>query len=940
MNALAHTDDFTLAPVDPADEQTPAAIVALVETIQARDGIPEASIAKAIGMTRQNFWQTKKGYKGKKLTNDQWRSLQALADGQIITPVAQEATENSVESIRCTATPDMIDGIEQEQEQEQEQPVAEPVVVEPVAEQPDAEPVADIADVGETIEADEPRYRIAFVSNKESVVTKVSEGTWKDLGDLLKSPKIGPKDGPGWLPALIEPGSRTKARVTGVQLLVLDLEAETTQDQATKIKTAIGPEPPSIDEFASEIDLHGWRAFIHTSHSHLDPEIRPTDADHPRYRVVLALSRTLEPDELEPFGRHIAARLGVADCTDRGSYEPNRLFYLPRCPAERLDHFEFVAIEGDPIDVDSALAQVRREAEAIRRTQEQRQQRTEGKRGEVIATFNNAHDVGAILEQHGYIRKRGARWLHPDSSTGEPGVRLLPDSDPPRIFSSHGCCPLNDGHAHDAFDCWRILNGYGDDFRAAVREAARMMGMDSPPRKEKADRTQQETHRDDYRQTQADPQPEAESEPEAPVSRLKRCDLSNLRNAELAAPEFVVDPLIPRRHVTLFGGHGGSGKSSVALAMGAHVACGYSWGGFASSQGRVLFLSYEDDEALVLWRLKRIATEYQLPMSVIAAHMTVIDATEAEALMIEYSDQGVRRLAATGDGEELFKLIGEGAFDLVIIDNASDAFDGDENNRRQVRQFVRRCAKSVRDHNGAILLLAHIDKNAARFGAGKNSYSGSTAWHNSARSRLALIDDELQQEKLNVGKEHPNSIPLEWRGPVPVPSAHSGADQARALVAEADDAAIVECFRSAEATGETVPAASTGPATYVHILTNYPECPAPLKADKTRIKESVARLLLKKIIRREEYKNADRKVKTRLVLADDCKHGVAPMCANVELEQIDADRHTLCAAPMRIGGVGDWSGAENEGIGTGALAHSESPASCADDIDGMVEGEV
>ncbi|MCK7581743.1 MAG: AAA family ATPase [Chromatiales bacterium] len=427
---------------------------------------------------------------------------------------------------------------------------------------------------------------------------------------------------------------------------------------------------------------------------------------------------------------------------------------------------------------------------------------------------------------------------------------------------------------------------------------------------------------------------------EADVSRLKHCDLSNLRNADLAAPEFVVEPLIPRGHLTLFGGHGGCGKSSAALAMGAHVACGRAWGGFTVTQGRVLLVSYEDAEELVLWRLKKIAMEYQLPLSALMANMTIIDATEAEAMMIEVNDHGVRRLFPSEDGDQLFQMIEAGMFDLVIVDNASDCFGGNENDRQQVRHFVRRCASAVKGHKGAVLLLAHIDKNAARFGSGKNSYSGSTAWHNSARSRLALIEDELRQEKLNVGKAHPDPVLLEWKGPVPVPSAQSGAELARAMAAEVDDAAIVECFRSAEATGETVPAASTGPATFVHILTNYPECPASLKADKTRVKESVARLMLKKIIRREEYKNADRKPKTRLVLADDCKHGVAPMCANVELEQIGANRRTLCAAPMRIGGVGDWSSAENGGIGTGALAHAESPVFCADDIGGIVEGEV
>lgn len=444
------------------------------------------------------------------------------------------------------------------------------------------------------------------------------------------------------------------------------------------------------------------------------------------------------------------------------------------------------------------------------------------------------------------------------------------------------------------------------------------------------DKTRQEAPRDDCRENQSNPKQESGNATEARVSRLRRCDLSNLRGAELAAPEFVIDPLIPRGHLTLFGGHGGSGKSSVALAMGAHVACGRSWGGFTATQGRVLIVSYEDAEELVLWRLKKIAMQYQLSLPAIMANMTIIDGTEAEVMMMEVADQGVRRLFQTEDGEELFKMIEDGAFDLVIIDNASDCFGGNENDRQQVRQFVRRCASSVKGHKGAVLLLAHIDKSAARFGAGKNSYSGSTAWHNSARSRLALIDDELHQEKLNVGKAHPDSIPLEWKGPVPVPSAQSGTDQARTLIADTDDEAMLGCFQSAAAAGESVPAASTGPATFVHVLTAYPECPPAMKANKARIKESVARLLLRGAIRREEYKNTDRKTRTRLVIRASFTPDVAPICANVELAQIGANRRTLCAAPMRIGGVGDWRSAENGGIGTGALAHSENPAFCAD----------
>ena len=64
----------------------------------------------------------------------------------------------------------------------------------------------------------------------------------------------------------------------------------------------------------------------------------------------------------------------------------------------------------------------------------------------------------------------------------------------------------------------------------------------------------------------------------------------------------------------------------------------------------------------------------------------------------------------------------------------------------------------AREHDAAVVLLAHIDKAAARNGGQGNSYSGSTAWHNSARSRLALVEDEatgleLLHEKANFGKK-------------------------------------------------------------------------------------------------------------------------------------------------------------------------------------------
>lgn len=100
--------------------------------------------------------------------------------------------------------------------------------------------------------------------------------------------------------------------------------------------------------------------------------------------------------------------------------------------------------------------------------------RAPGPGGKVIEAFNAAHDAIAILEAHGY-EKRGRRWLSPTSSTGLAGVVRLEDG---RVYSHHASDPLCDGHAHDAFDAFRILE-HGGDARIAAREAAKVLGL--PP---------------------------------------------------------------------------------------------------------------------------------------------------------------------------------------------------------------------------------------------------------------------------------------------------------------------------------------------------------------------------------------------------------------------------------------------------------------------------
>lgn len=104
-----------------------------------------------------------------------------------------------------------------------------------------------------------------------------------------------------------------------------------------------------------------------------------------------------------------------------------------------------------------------------------------GQRPSVIDEFNRCHDVEELLRTHGYI-KRGSKWLYPQSSTGLPGVTISEG----KVYSHHGADPLANGHQNDAFEVFCLLE-HGGDQSNAVKDAARMMGMQHSSRPDPRD---------------------------------------------------------------------------------------------------------------------------------------------------------------------------------------------------------------------------------------------------------------------------------------------------------------------------------------------------------------------------------------------------------------------------------------------------------------------
>ncbi|MFJ1338693.1 bifunctional DNA primase/polymerase [Pseudomonas sp. NBRC 111139] len=347
-------------------------------------------------------------------------------------------------------------------------------------------------------------------------------------------------------------------------------------------------------------------------------------------------------------------------------------------------------------------------------------------------------------------------------------------------------------------------------------------------------------------------------------------DLSDVMRAALEQVRYAVKPWMPRRHVTLLGGHGGIGKSSIALAIGAHVACGQPFAGLEVEQSPVLFVSLEDEASIVRVRLRGIIEAFQLPAESVMAGLRVLDGTQAFAALMTESDGYSAAPIFTPAFHEL-EVAAKGA-GLIVIDNASDAFDANENSRRTVRAFVRGLANIAREHNAAVVLLAHIDKSAAKEGARGNSYSGSTAWHNSARSRLALMEQEgrimLMQEKANLSaKAEP--LAFVFVNGVPMPEREAQSDgQTRE---NTDQAAMIRVLLAAREAGISVSGSlNAGAHSAMKTLEPLPEYGTSFggRPGSKRAGQAISALLRAGRIQRVSYRKPNRHAGERFELVE------------------------------------------------------------------------
>lgn len=320
----------------------------------------------------------------------------------------------------------------------------------------------------------------------------------------------------------------------------------------------------------------------------------------------------------------------------------------------------------------------------------------------------------------------------------------------------------------------------------------------------------------------------------------RRLSLSELARREPQPPGFNIPGWLPAGEVTLFAGDGGTGKSAIALMAAICESAGRPFYGIPTERRKVGFVSLEDSEEILHWRLKRATQWLGIDLASLDDWLIAYDASKADGLMLADSRDGPHLTAAY---DWLRAEIQAHGLQVIVIDSASDAYGGSENERRAVRMFIRALRRLI-PPGGAILLLAHVDKLSARNPDTATGYSGSTAWSNSVRSRWYLRADNdallLEVQKSNYAPKG-SVLRLEWNesahlfvGTLEMPTSKLDRELADSDEREAVLAALRGCANSAPVV--VVPAAMTGPRTAHHVLCMRPEFPKSLRSGKPAIR--------------------------------------------------------------------------------------------------------
>lgn len=190
---------------------------------------------------------------------------------------------------------------------------------------------------------------------------------------------------------------------------------------------------------------------------------------------------------------------------------------------------------------------------------------------------------------------------------------------------------------------------------------------------------------------------------------------------ERIAPRFQLDPILPWRKTTTFFGAGGTGKSTLAVAVGVSVQTGISVvPGWSASPTNVLYLDWETDEDDIDEKIKAIARgagiDGAVTMSYLPCHgRSFADQVEGIAEAVQATDAG-----------------------FVIVDSVVHASGTSSSEGADAAETTIRLYSSFALLEATVLAIDHVDKASANDPSRPAKPYGSIFKENMARQAFEI----------------------------------------------------------------------------------------------------------------------------------------------------------------------------------------------------------
>ena len=522
---------------------------------------------------------------------------------------------------------------------------------------------------------------------------------------------------------------------------------------------------PAPSEVSQTLTKLRYSHYIYSSYSngatqaeltakHINSE-SAFDSDYHKYRVIIPCTYT--PEQLPILLDHIFTQLhqdGVMLANVKENSTWSQAWYFPRVPdAHRVNLFQWHQYEGTAIDTSAICNQWAQanpiKAEPKKITVKIKIDESNG-RINSIKIFNQTYSVHNILTRNGYIQK-GQKYLRPNSESKIPGIQLCKScNDGVERIYSHGGDLLNDGFAHDAFDCYRFLELGETSPKPTVNAFNWDMDIQKHNQRigaiEKA--TQQPKVEFDINNLLASQERRNSTEQKENMSKVSSAPKNTLAFKLLSAGEVMtreinfdwqIKGLFERKTYGQIFGATGSGKSFVVLDMAYCIASGIDYHSHETKQGNVVYICGEGFSGLNR-RLKALQEKYNQD---IGSKFFISEQPGA------FTDAGV-----TSSVCEAIRAVGD--VSLVIIDTLHrNMGDGDENSSSDFGKFLRNIDIFLKPLGVTVLIIHHSGHESTDRSRGTSSIR--CAWDFEFKTTLNSQGLTLSNTKV---KDGPTPAPM------------------------------------------------------------------------------------------------------------------------------------------------------------------------------------